>query len=460
MAKHLCSVLNNVMGKTPLHILNSFEFVNDMRKQVLESDTILFSLDVVSLFTNVPVDYAIESVDLRWDEIKEHTRVEKSSFMLMLKLILESTFFQYNGSFYKQKYGMPMGSPLSPVVANIVLERIEQAALKELENRGIKPVFFKRYVDDCIVGAKAEQVQEIVSVFNSFHERLQFTVEMEVNGELKFLDTIVRKKNERILTEWFPKDPDGRYLDYKSVSPFAHKKNTVVALVDRALKLTDADFRQKTLNTVKSIMEKNSYPSRLINNVIKQRLHKMYNTLENEEKQSTNKFVTIPYVKGLGEKLCRYLRQYKINVAFKPMDKVKDKLFTKTKDKIPKENNTNVVYKINCGQCAKSYIGETSQFLHKRLEQHKYNIKSKNIGGTGLAQHTIETGHAFKFDRAEIIEKISKSNTRLIAETFHIKIKGESNVVNKQRDSIIFKAAYNPIIYKIRKEKNKTSDEP
>ncbi|XP_053698903.1 uncharacterized protein LOC128745857 [Sabethes cyaneus] len=315
MAKYLSNILNHIVGKTPHHITNSFEFVNDIREQNLQPNTILFSLDVVSLFTNVPVDFALESVDQRWNEIEQHTCIEKCSFMEMLKVVLESTFFQYNGGFFRQKFGIPMGSPLSPVVANIVLERIEQAALEKLEQRGVNPVFYMRYVDDCVMGAEAEHVDEILGVFNSFHQRMQFTVELEMNEQLKFLDTILRRHEGKITTEWSPKDPNSRYLDYNSVSPFCHKKNTAVALVDRALKLTDANFRPKTLLTVKSMLFKNNYPRYFVQEIIKQRLHRMYNTLEVPTKETTKQFVTIPYVAGLGEKLCRYLKQFNIDVS-------------------------------------------------------------------------------------------------------------------------------------------------
>ncbi|XP_058839533.1 uncharacterized protein LOC131695016 [Topomyia yanbarensis] len=114
------------------HIVNSFEFVGDIRQHIVTNECALFSLDVVSLFTNVPVDYAIESVRLRWGELEEHTKIPESSFIAMLELVLTSTFFMHQGRFFKQKFGLPMGSPLSPVVANIVLERVERCALEQL----------------------------------------------------------------------------------------------------------------------------------------------------------------------------------------------------------------------------------------------------------------------------------------------------------------------------------------
>ena len=199
----------------------------------------------------------------------------------------------------------------------------------------------------------------------------------------------------------------------------------------------------------------NNYSKQLVKNVIKERTQKMYNTLSTQNKKTSNCFITIPYCAGLGEKLARYFWQYNINIAFRSNDKIKNTIFTKTKDKIPKNKNTNVVYEIQCGQCKKSYIGETSQFLHKRVEQHKYDVKIKKIGGTGLAQHSIDFGHVFDFENTKIVEKVSNYNTRITAETFTIKIRGDDNIVNKQKDSINFKTTCDSINPKIQTLTNK-----
>ncbi|XP_062714296.1 uncharacterized protein LOC134291048 [Aedes albopictus] len=212
-AKYVSSILNNIVGKTACHIVNSFDFVKEMRNVTIRNDTILVSLDVVSLFTNVPVDFAVESVMLRWEEIQEFTSIPKENFEEMLSLLLSSTFFQHQNQFFKQKFGVPMGSPLSPVVANITLERIESNALELLKQEDIIPIFFKRYVDDCLMAIRRQDISRIVEVFNSYHPRLQFTVEIEENGRLKFLDTIMRRTEKGITLEWTPKDVNGRFED-------------------------------------------------------------------------------------------------------------------------------------------------------------------------------------------------------------------------------------------------------
>ncbi|XP_058836199.1 uncharacterized protein LOC131692873 [Topomyia yanbarensis] len=357
----------------------------------------------------------------------------------------------HQGRFFKQKFWLPMGSPLSPVVANIVWERVERSALEQLHQEGIVPIFFRRYVDDCLSSVRREQMERMLEVFNSFHPRLQFTIELEEDGQIRFLDTIVRREEDHLTTEWTPKDSEGRYLDYNSSSPFNHKKNSAIALVDRALKLSEVYYRSNALEVVKQILTNNNYPGSFCNKIIKERAHKLYNTLEPKNTDVTMKFVSAPYIPGLGEKIARYLSQHNIKLAFKTIDKIKDTVHSKLKVRIEKDRRTNVVYEIPCGVCTdKKYIGQTSQFLKKRLEQHKNDIKNKSVGSTGLAHHTINEGHLFDFKNAKILDEVPRTDTRLIVEMFQIKIKGESNTFNLQRDSIKFRSAYNGLIEKLK----------
>ena len=50
--------------------------------------------------------------------------------MDLLNLCLTSTYFQYSGKHYKQLHGTAMGSPVSVVVAEIVMQNIEEKALQ------------------------------------------------------------------------------------------------------------------------------------------------------------------------------------------------------------------------------------------------------------------------------------------------------------------------------------------
>jgi len=65
-----------------------------------------------------------------------------------------------------------MGSSLSSIIADMVLQDIEE---KALYNININLPFYYRYVDDLIMAAPIEHTSNIQKVFNSFHNRIQFT---------------------------------------------------------------------------------------------------------------------------------------------------------------------------------------------------------------------------------------------------------------------------------------------
>ncbi|XP_062556884.1 uncharacterized protein LOC134221714 [Armigeres subalbatus] len=104
LAQFLSNILGKIVGKTDAHVLNSFTFATEISGAQINEDEIMFSLDVTSLYTNVPVDYAIECIHQRWDEIDKHTPIDQDSFVAAVKLVLDSTFFTYKGIFYKQTF--------------------------------------------------------------------------------------------------------------------------------------------------------------------------------------------------------------------------------------------------------------------------------------------------------------------------------------------------------------------
>jgi len=153
------------------HIENSFQLVEKLRSVKLDDRHVLLSLDVVSLFTNIPLDLAIDSVSKRLDNILDNCKIPNNEFILSLKMILKSTYFSFNNVIYKQNFGTPMGSPLSPIIADLVLRDIESRAINILN---IRLPIYVRYVDDILLAAPSDSVDVILNTFNSFHPRLQF----------------------------------------------------------------------------------------------------------------------------------------------------------------------------------------------------------------------------------------------------------------------------------------------
>ena len=89
-------------------------------------------MDVVSLFTNVPKEAAISSVKSRREEIRPKVQLPGTDFEEGLQLCLNSTDFKFNGTTFFQKRGLPMGSPFSPILADLEMDDLEKEKLANL----------------------------------------------------------------------------------------------------------------------------------------------------------------------------------------------------------------------------------------------------------------------------------------------------------------------------------------
>lgn len=128
-----------------------------------------------------------------------------------------------------------MGSPVSPPLANLVMEYIEDNVFSELKKRGITVKKYHRFMDDTFMIANRRHITEIVNEFNAQHPRLQFTFEKEQDGSLPFLDVKVMRQNDgTITTQW-----SGRYLSFDSQLPLSSKKNTISLLTRKVFELSD-----------------------------------------------------------------------------------------------------------------------------------------------------------------------------------------------------------------------------
>ena len=96
----------------------------------MEEDELLVSHDVVSLFTSTPVKESLEVIReilQCHSEWRYTTLLEVDDIMELLEFI--TTYFCFNGQIYRQKFGTAMGSPVSPLVANMFMEHLERKLL-------------------------------------------------------------------------------------------------------------------------------------------------------------------------------------------------------------------------------------------------------------------------------------------------------------------------------------------
>ena len=124
-------IISPLAGKSLLYVKNSAHFVDRISNVPIRSNQMV-SLDVVSLFTKVPTDetFAVVRDKLTADPLlEERTCIPIDYLMEMLTFCVETTHFGMGSDIYRQEEGLTMGSPLSPVLANIYMEYFEEMAL-------------------------------------------------------------------------------------------------------------------------------------------------------------------------------------------------------------------------------------------------------------------------------------------------------------------------------------------
>ena len=157
----------------------------------------MVSFDVKSLFTNVPVSECVQFLKEKLPTTNLNIPFSNSIFIQLLELCVSDCFFSFNNEFYNQIYGLPMGSPISPVLANIYMEFLESRLLPTVSGSIIE---WCRFVDDVYaIVPDTLNIDEFLVKLNDFNPNIKFTLEIENNGELPFLDVLLIRNSSQHL---------------------------------------------------------------------------------------------------------------------------------------------------------------------------------------------------------------------------------------------------------------------
>ena len=121
-SKELSRILKPLVGKSSNHIQNSQEFIQQIQGIQLQPNQCMVSFDVKALFTSVPIQLAITIIKKLFEEdqsLQQRTTMSVNNITCLLEFCLKSTYFMYEGQHFEQLEGAAMGSPISPIVANL-----------------------------------------------------------------------------------------------------------------------------------------------------------------------------------------------------------------------------------------------------------------------------------------------------------------------------------------------------
>ncbi|KAJ8032973.1 Zonadhesin [Holothuria leucospilota] len=455
--------------------------------QNLPQDTILATLDVSSLYTNIPNEEGISACKVASKPIQGKTPTKKDLGELM-RLILTNNNLVFGDQHYLQIHGTAMGTKIAPSFANLFMGNLEK---EFLSRQNLRPQIWLRFIDDIfMIWPHAEDNLKIfVENINSFHPTIKFTSDSS-RVSVHFLDTTVTIENGSLKTDLFNKPTDKHnYLLPSSCHPPHCTKNIPYSQALRIKRIcsseTDFEIRIKELS---SHLRNRQYLRGSIEYAVKKaRDTPRSETLTYKTRQSNSNRVPLvtEYHSGLPP-LAKFIQKHlpilqstvclksifpdPSVVAFSRPPNLRDILVrAKFQDKASVEANNenfgcspcpakcktcalvdstkqfqsyqtartfqsrqsinclsrNVIYLIYCNLCGTQYVGESKNSLRMRMTQHRSAIKTKKVEQP-VANHFNLPRHSTDNLRVIAIEQNSSWNNRSRKQKEHFWIEGET----------------------------------
>ncbi len=360
-------------------VKDSFAFAKELWG--LDSDGLFMaSLDVKSLFTNIPLE---ETINICLDNIFKNQEtiagLNKLDFQILLNFAVKDMTFKFNGESYQQIDGVAMGSPLGPALANAFMAHHERSWLEKCPKE-FKPVVYRRYVDDTFLLLRSpDHLDKFRDYMNQQHKNIEFTSEVEQDDKMPFLDVDILKSNGKFNTSIYRKPTfSGVYANSDSFIPTSFKYGLVYSLLHRAYSICHNYSQIHTeFVKLKAILFRNGYSNSFVDCCVSKFMYnisKPRTKLPTVEKKSV--LICLPF---LGQ--CSLQVKSRIECLFKKcLPQVRCKFVFKSsvrlssyfsfKDLVPFALRSGVVYTFQCGNCNVTYIGKTKRHLHTRVSEH------------------------------------------------------------------------------------------
>ena len=389
IAQYLNNLIRPYINKNNM-IQSSNELLVHLQHRTVDNEQVMCSLDVESLFTNVPVDTTINIIaqSVYHSEHLPPPPIPETTLRDLLRLCTTCTPFNFMNKTYLQRDGVSMGSPLGPTFADFYMSALENHVLSQ--DKVSNPLFYVRYVDDILAIFNSKRHINYFIRRLSNNSILKFTSEIMENNEFHFLDVKITVRNSKIFTGVFIKETDkGTYAHYDSHTLLNYKISVIKYLVRRAVKYCDSWFAiNQEINRLKQIFVNNRYPLTVVDKTINKTLTSIFSNTDSDiESNDLQFFVALNNVstfKSDQKSLKNIINTHvtgnnNITVKIKPYYKpFKISSLFSTRPKTAVEERTNVVYEFVCSEdsCNASYVGYTTCTLLNRCKNHRYSQSS------------------------------------------------------------------------------------
>ena len=305
-----------------------------------------------------------------------------------------------------------MGSPLSPIVANLHMESFEVKALRSAPH---PPYLWKRFVDDTFTILQLSQKNGFLEHLNSIDQYMQFTAEdQKSDGAMPFLDILVTPGRDGSLSTSVYRKPTHTdlYLQWDSHHTLTSNYSVIRTLQHRANTIcSNPHLLQKEEEHQKNALKNYKYLTCAFNRIqmkTKKQYSKQVPTNRNNRNNQKKSYIVVPYYSGLSESIKNIGRKFGVQVYCKGGTTIKNLLMV-PKDKDPIQKQSGVIYRYQCDRvdCDEQYIGESSRTFGERFKEH---LKPPSP----IYDHSNITGHNVTINNFSIVGREDLSQMRTI----------------------------------------------
>ena len=215
--------LQPLVHKLPSFVKDTNDFLNKLQTiGNLPANSLLVTLDISSLYTNIPHNEGINACDY-FLRTRSHPTIPTGTLCDLIRMILTMNNFCFNDNHHLQIHGTAMGTRMAPSFANLFLGYFEANAL---EKAPFHPHIWLRYIDDIFMiwTEDSDNLKIFIDYLNNIHPTIKFTSSHSYTN-VPFLDVNVSLNNGNIYTDLYTKPTDKRqHLLFSSCHPLHTKK--------------------------------------------------------------------------------------------------------------------------------------------------------------------------------------------------------------------------------------------
>ena len=336
-----------------------------------------------------------------------------------------------------------MGKSYSPVVADLYMGHWERDLEHLASTCGGRVRTFCRYADDYLVlfeGSEAS-FDAWVTCLNTKDPNIKVTADIEVNREIPYLDILITRGQDKFRTKVYRKAcATNQVPAFNSYTETRYLRSAVRSDCIRAIRYcSSTKDREKEIDFIRQKFNQHGYPHTFVNSTISktrgdlQLKARALPAPVGSDARPPQVRISVPFAGSCFYQLKRAASKIGIQLVSKPPQTVGSVLCSKAKHHLPKEQESNVIYRIECSCKVEGepvvYIGETDRELRTRVQEHRDSWTGLVRSKAKTSAFSTHRGCTPFFDNTKILNRATHHQMRLLLESAYIRTVGRREAV-------------------------------